>query len=496
MPSIRTITRIIPLAAVSAMVWCVLAPSVATAQARVPPSCGENVDSLAHRIEVNYAGAKLEIVGERRAEYGRMLDSLRAVAAATPDDGCYPVLARLTDWFEDPHLFVFQSARIDTAEAARRAGSLRRVELDEAQARAYFERRAGTLDPIEGIWYDGKLRVAVVPDSTGAAGRFVAVVLTPDTAAWPAGVVRARFARRPDGSYDVELWGRNFSTRRLHGRVHKRVLLRTSPGMWGKEYPVLTADRGLLDPIDPHRATLLVRGGAVVISIPSHDPTYRGTLDTLLATHAEALRGAERLIVDLRGNEGGSSWMTNGLLPYMATERKRATPFDTGRAVMLSSPDQIAYARRAFGPDTSAFVRSLVERLRANPGALVPLRDPSTPEPAARRDSVVYGPRRVGVLVDRGTVSAAEVLALDALRSERTRVYGEPTAGALDYQSTSIVPITAAERRWYLGYPTIAARASLPAGGMRGKGIAPDVRVDWSRIADPIGYVEQMLARW
>ena len=39
---------------------------------------------------------------------------------------------------------------------------------------------------------------------------------------------------------------------------------------------------------------------------------------------------------------------------------------------MLSSDDQIAYARRAFGSDTTAFVRGLVERLRAGPGELVP----------------------------------------------------------------------------------------------------------------------------
>lgn len=108
---------------------------------------------------------------------------------------------------------------------------------------------------------------------------------------------------------------------------------------------------------------------------------------------------------------------------------------------------------------------------------------------------MIAGPRRVGVLTDRGTVSAAEVLVIRALQSERARVFGQPTAGALDYQSISIVRLSPAERRWYLGYPTITARASLPSGGMRGKGIAPDVVVDWSTIADPIAYVDRLLRR-
>jgi hypothetical protein len=464
------------------------------AQSPARPSCAENLDSLARRIELDYSGFKLEIAGERRTGYEQTLRQLRARAAGTPADECFPVLSGLTSWFDDPHLFVFQSSRVDSATAARRAATVRVVSLDETRARAYFDRRAARLDPIEGVWSDGHLRVAVVADSL-ANGRFIAVVITADSSSWRPGAVRATFAKRADRSYDVEMWDRNYAIRHLDGQIHKRVMLRLSPGIWGKEYPVRAVDKGLIDPIDPHRATLLVRGDLVVVSIPSHDPTYKGALDTLLARHRDDLRRADRLIVDLRGNEGGSSWITDGLMPYIASEHKRVTPYDSGEAVMLSSPDQIAYAKRAFGPDTSAFVRSLVDRLTRQPGELVPLRDPTLPKEPESRDSVIVGPRRVAVLVDHGTVSASEVFVLRALRSARARVFGEPTTGALDYQSVNVVRLSPAERQWYLGYPTITARASLPSGGMRGKGIPPDVRVDWSKVADPISYVDGLLRR-
>jgi C-terminal processing protease CtpA/Prc len=155
---------------------------------------------------------------------------------------------------------------------------------------------------------------------------------------------------------------------------------------------------------------------------------------------------------------------------------------------MLSSPSQIAYARRAFGPDTSAFVRALVQRLEAAPGHLVPLEDTPSPPPF---DASYEGKWRVAVLVDRGTVSAAEVLVLRALRSSRAVVIGEPTAGALDYQSTQIVGLGTGDRRWALGYPTITAHAELPARGMRGKGIAPNLRVDWATVPDAYAEVER-----
>jgi len=161
---------------------------------------------------------------------------------------------------------------------------------------------------------------------------------------------------------------------------------------------------------------------------------------------------------------------------------------------MLSSPDQIAYLERgSFGDTTTPFVRDLLARLAQSPDALVPLESPGAPKAPAARDSVIAGPRRVGVLVDRGTVSAAEVLVLDALRSERATVYGEPTAGALDYQSVQVVPFHSREPRWRLGYPVIARNAALPRDGMRGKGIAPSVRLDFGGFADPIAEVERRL---
>jgi len=162
---------------------------------------------------------------------------------------------------------------------------------------------------------------------------------------------------------------------------------------------------------------------------------------------------------------------------------------------MIASEDQIRYARRMFGSDTLPQIRRLVARMQANIGRLVPMFDSLDAPDPPRRDSVIMGPRRVGVLIDRGTVSAAEVLVLQGLRSDRVTVFGEPTAGALDYQSTSIVWFSPQERRWGLGYPTITANAQLPKDGMRGKGIAPQVPIDLSRTGDAIATVEAALRR-
>ena len=204
--------------------------------------------------------------------------------------------------------------------------------------------------PIEGIWSAGRLRLAVVPDSAGGRGHFMAVVLVPDTATWRAGAVRATLIRRGTGAYDVELSGPNYVTWHRRAHLHKSVLLRLDPGMWGKAFPVPPADSGLVDPVDPHRPTLVVRSGAVVISMPSHDRAIKPALDSLVAANADLIRRSDLLIVDLRGNEGGSSFTAAALGPYIASREPRPSPLVHRNAVMLSSPDQIAYAKVAFGP--------------------------------------------------------------------------------------------------------------------------------------------------
>jgi C-terminal processing protease CtpA/Prc len=133
--------------------------------------------------------------------------------------------------------------------------------------------------------------------------------------------------------------------------------------------------------------------------------------------------------------------------------------------------------------------------MRENPGRLVALLDAGESRPTPPRVTPVVGPRRVGIIIDGGTVSAAEVLVAQAMRSTRVTVFGEPTEGALDYQSTYIVPFQSSGRRWLLGYPTITAHADLPARGIRGKGITPHVRLDLTRLDDVIGTVDALLVR-
>lgn len=479
-----------------ALAWIAVAPGAhVSAQSQVPATlatCRQTLDSLDARLRRNYAGFLLEVSGARRDAHAVMVQRIGRRADTTSLGACYPVLASYTEWYEDPHVFVLQSQTVDSAGRAQRIASLRQVRVTEAEVRADLARRTSGRDPLEGIWYDGTLRVAVVRDPARGEGTFVAVVLQGDTASWPPGAVRAEFRRVRADEYATRLFTRGFAEMTLTAHIHKRTMLRLSPGIWGRAFPLSPADTGLVDTVDVHRPRVSVRQRSVVVSMPSHDGSQTRRLDSLMRAHAADIASRPLLIIDLRGNEGGGSMTSRALHPYVASGTQRATPFDSGAAVMLSSPHQVAYAKRFTGTDTTSFVRSLVARLEANPGQLVPLEE--TPSPSTP-DSSLAGNWRVVVMVDRGTVSAAEVLVLRALRSTRATVVGQPTQGALDYQSVQIVGLGTGYTRWALGYPTITAHADLPRRGMRGRGITPEVRIDWSMVSDPIAEVERRFAR-
>lgn len=458
-------------------------------------TCAQNLARLDAKIRENYAGFTIEMVGSKRVQYETMLLRLKRQSANVTGDACFPLLNALTGSFHDPHLFLFQSTRLDTAETTRRVAAVATRNVTETIARQRLNVIREALDPIEGIWYDRGLRVAVLADPAGQRRTFTATILTPDSSTWKPGDVRARFLKLADGSYAADVSERNHALRHLTATLHRGVLMRLSPGIWGKAYPLPLDATDLPDPVDAHRATFRERDGAVIIAIPSHDPAYRAAFDSLLVAHRDALLSARTLVIDLRGNEGGSSGMTRALRPYYISANDRA-PADDRDAGMLSSPDQITYvARGAIGDTLTPEIGGFLKRLRANPGKLVPFYDSATAAPTdpPSAEAPAPGQRAVGFLIDHGTVSASEAMLVAAKRNPAVKVFGEESAGALEYQSVSIVSFKSSEARWYLGYPTITGNIHRAANAPR-HGIVPDVAIDLKRSTDPVGDVIARLA--
>ncbi|HUP19222.1 MAG TPA: S41 family peptidase [Gemmatimonadota bacterium] len=467
-------------------------------------TCASLLDALVERVETNHPGYILEVRGTAlEGEYRSRVTAARARArTAAAGIPCLRVLQEYVALLEDGHLFVGGGP----APRDSTPGPGRRIDWTEDRVRRHLEERGRALDPVDGIWFDpAGLRLAVVerpvemPPGPEAEGfTRVAFVLESSVDAWKHGDVKAELAPLPDGSYDVILYDDDRTPTRPHvykrgmaggGRLQRGSLLfHAPPTTWGKLHPVRPGEEGGIDPVDPRAPTARIdERGAVVFHVPSNVPAHAPRLRALVEQYRAALERSETLVIDLRGNEGGSAFVTNVLVPFLATPEKRPPRYlAEGESAVLSTPDNIAYfERQSWSP------ARLVERLRAAPGSLVPFQDPDPAAPAESvepPDRATPRPSRVALLIDGMTVSAAEAFVLRAMRNGKVTLFGEPTGASIDYQTVGIVRFGCPDAGLYLGYPTIVGSDRLPEGGVRPTGIVPDVPLDPDE-ADPVGRI-------
>jgi hypothetical protein len=469
----------------------------AAAPPAVPPACGcaDELDALVAKVEANYVGYHLSLPTMDRVGYESAKRELRARAAAATDETCFLTLREYVERFHDPHLFLSEQPEPGEAEAARLEAAAESLPWDEAKVRAYLDRNAGKLDPVEGIWYSDTARFGVVRDVSGKGRDFVAVLLTEGAPHWKAGQVKAELTKQADGNYEVRYYYGNHTLHHLRGELYKRVLLRMAPAFWGRAYPLRPEDAGVLDATNPRNPTLRVLDrGVVVVSMPSHDGPYHDPLEQLVAANLAALEAAPWLIIDVRGDEGGGAQTSAPLEPFYTSERKRPRPQYEGKEVVVASADLVSYYEKLLKAQQPGSIyetrfTDLVARMRREPGKViatdiwggVPEARP-TPRPAGKR------PRKVAILLDRGTVSAGEAFILSAWVNEGVTLYGERSGGSIDYQSVSMVPLACTTHALWVGYPTMGGSDRLPAGGFNATGIVPDVPIPPGE-ADPIRFV-------
>lgn len=464
--------------------------------------CHETLNQLINKVESNYAGYYIEIRGKRDSEYRQHVKSYRERARRTLPDKCILILRDFIRFFRDGHLFVQENPKLSDEDVAYLTKNAEQTGRSEAGIRRYLDANAKRLDPIEGIWYnrDGQ-RFGIVRDYKPGRRDFTAIMLSEGVERWQPGQVKAEFKKLSDGSYTVVFYnGRHFP---LHPDVYSRgsrggavirrngLLLHIAPTTWGKAYPLKPDEQNLIDPIDPRRPMIRTFDeSTVIVIVPSHSPEYAPLLREFVEKYRERILKSENLIIDIRGDEGGSTGTTGALMPFLVTPSKRPGRYWVGDETMiLSSPDNIRYFKKI--ESEGWLPKNLVERLQTNVGKLITLADSGTEEDTPDESDVTATPfpRNVAILLDDGVVSAGEAFLIQAMKYKKVTLFGENSGGVIDYQSTSVMSLAGCPSLGiYFGYPMFAASNRLPLGGVNAKGIPPDVRIG-RNVKDPFRFI-------
>lgn len=224
--------------------------------------------------------------------------------------------------------------------------------------------------------------------------------------------------------------------------------------------------------------TLEVRGDAAVLTVGNLDSTEAADL---LTEHADQVRAAKKLVIDMRDCTGGVEQAAYPLLDWLFDEpttletligtQQVLTNYSTGACkARIAQFTQLKALIEAQGAgDTTAWLDQGLQAAQESMGkgfveeSLAPAQLDIAAAPAGQG---------VFLLTSGRTADAAEWLASVAKKSTRAKQVGQATRGTLDYSN----PVTLAfGDRFVFTYPMTKTVEAAQGQGIRSTGILPGI---------------------
>lgn len=225
------------------------------------------------------------------------------------------------------------------------------------------------------------------------------------------------------------------------------------------------------------------------LRFPSFEWSEKKNIDSVLKAYDAQLKKLPNWIIDLRGNDGGTDYAFGGLMPYLYSHPIKIKPDE-----YLSTEENIRILTENLNDSDLSkagkdFLTHLIDLMKRNPNRFV---NPSGKDNFEIKFDTIYPyPTKVAILIDRNTASSAESFLLSAMQSSKVKVYGENSAGMLDYNNTQYFDIPCKDLNLVI---PIGRSKRLPESPIDNIGIKPDVKINVKE-TDKINYIKKAMKR-
>ncbi len=224
-----------------------------------------------------------------------------------------------------------------------------------------------------------------------------------------------------------------------------------------------------------------------LLRLPSFVWDEKKIIDSLLIANQEQLKKVPNWIIDLRGNDGGTDYAFNGIMPFIYSNTVKIKPDE-----YLSSKENIRILEenlKDVWASQAGFLTNLIALMKQHPNQFV---NPSGKESFDfTADTIYQYPAKVAVLIDRNTASSAESFLLNAMQSAKVKVYGENSSGMLDYNNVQYFDIPCKD--FNLVIP-IGRSTRLPENPIDNIGISPNVKID-AKEPNKIDFIKRIMEK-
>ena len=215
-----------------------------------------------------------------------------------------------------------------------------------------------------------------------------------------------------------------------------------------------------------------VSENTVLVRIPAFDHAFKKDIDAVIAKHLDTILNTENLIIDIRGNGGGSDVSYASLLPILYTNPIRTVGMEY-LSTELNNSRMLGFLQNPhFSEEEKQWAKDGYDILQQHIGSYINIEEDVTVETF---DKIEPLPKNIGVLVDSSNGSTAEQFLLAAKQSKKVKLFGQTTAGVLDisnmYQTDS-------PSGTFTLYYSLTKSLRIPHMAIDGVGIQPDYYID------------------
>jgi len=428
--------------------------------------CEKEFSYIKNFMETNYPGFADKKAWMTDKVYDKIVaDHLAASKEPHSREDCLLVIYDYLSKFKDHHISVranFDAAKNDSAYFARRPLTpLSEARIAELRKSKGFEGIYDFHDP-------AKYKIAIIKDKTPIHD-YVGVLVSSNLPGWKPGMMKMEGKLINDSTMIGLLFMQNgmpkvegftFGKDALWGDWHREG---TTPERPSSSY-VPVASKKLSDK-------------TLYIKISSFGPNNAKNIDSVLRVNQEMLKTAPNLVLDLRGNGGGSDYVYEPLLPYVYTNPVK----HTGISILATDANIKGWKSyledKDRSPENIASIRKTVSMLEMNKGKWT-----KTSFDGVESDyTKLPGPAKIVILIDQGCASSTEQFLLFARQSSKVTFMGQNTSGTLDY--SNVIPAPFSCMPYTLYYPSSRSRRVDKGEGIDNEGIKPDQKLaktdDW-----------------
>ncbi|GEC77880.1 S41 family peptidase [Flavobacterium aquatile] len=400
-------------------------------------NCDSIFYSVKNTVEKNYAGYFDKVNSQTQIEYEVWTkNSIEKLSTIKSDSLCYAETKKWLTFYKDKHIQLkFISPKKTTTAIVKTSKTIEILQLNisEIEFEKYLKSNAKK-DKVEGIWENSNYKLAVKKMQPNL---FYATVLESKNSNWKAGEVKMVIEKK-DSSYNGTFYAGDKDDTSNHPVKVVDNILDFDIIFFENKNSASKVVRNIVEyeiQQDKQAPKLnFINSDLAVFSFPNFYGNSYEQLEFLLKHNKDKLEKTPYWIIDLQDNDGGDYSVGKQLLPYLYT--KPIVDYNSKMRITKSNIQLWfdTYLQEYYNNLTKEKQEALnleLKNLLQNHNNEI--YDDKPASSILKFDSQMSFPKKVGIVINKNTLSSGELFTMLARQSDKVSVYGENSTGMMDY---------------------------------------------------------------